>query len=70
MMDWLTCATWGALVLFFVCVFIVAYFEIRDRRNRGIRIDNGKLYREKITRTLPDDWMKSFHARDYRDDTE
>jgi len=62
-MNWSPAFAWIALILFALCVGIVAYFPLRDRRLRGIRISNREINRERVTITLPNWAMRDFKER-------
>lgn len=66
-LTWVQALVWcgGFLILF--CAAVVLWPELRDRKNRGMRVSNGQVKRECITRTLPDNWLRSFHDRNYED---
>jgi hypothetical protein len=65
-MNWIDVACWAAATLILICVAIVVICEVRDRANRGMRVSNGQVYRERVTKTLPDNWLRDFHERDYK----
>jgi hypothetical protein len=54
----------GALVV--ALLGFVAYVELRDRANRGMRVSNGRVYRERVTKTIPGNWLETFNERDYK----
>jgi hypothetical protein len=66
-MTWAPALIWtfGGLIL--LCAAVVLWPEMRDRKNRGMRVRNGEVYRERITRTLPDNWLRDFADRNYED---
>jgi hypothetical protein len=59
-----------AIFLVVLCFAIVFGCELRDRRNRGRRVTNGEVYRERVTIGLPDNWLRDFKDRTYGDSHE
>ena len=53
-----------ALAGIIACVGVILYCVGRDRAARGMRVTNGQVYQERVTKTLPDEWLKSFYERD------
>lgn len=59
-MSWVGALSLLCILGFLACVLIVAYCEIKDRRNRGMRISNGEINRERITPSIPFDFKDRF----------
>lgn len=56
-----------AIAGFLACIGILVYCVARDRANRGMRVSHGKVYRERITKTIPGGWLERFNERTYGD---
>jgi hypothetical protein len=52
-----------ALAGVIACIGVILYCVGRDRASRGMRVKNGQVYRERVTKTLPDEWLKNFYER-------
>jgi len=67
-MGWITALSLLALAGILFCAIVVGYACWWDRQLRGARrVSNTRVTRERVTVSLPSNWLRDFHEREYHD---